>query len=186
MFYSLKNFLLALTVLKVNNHHHHPKYIEINSGRTHLSNGTRYDWWASPTVIGYSNSRSCITNYYINELKTITYKINNIQIQVRLAGEPFSPITLRHIGALRLAYHTLKKYNQIKSFKMPGTNLTAEQTFFLAYAQTQCYQREELEQYIQIKSGIYDERTALNTALIHMPEFAQTFQCKLKANQCFD
>ncbi len=137
-------------------------------------------------MIGYSNSRSCITDYYINELKTITYNISNVQIQVQLAGEPFSPITLRHIGALRFAYGALNNNNQIKSFKMPGTNLTNEQTFFLAYAQTQCYQRQELSQFIRTKSGVYDERTALNTALIHMPEFAQAFQCKLKENQCFD
>jgi predicted metalloendopeptidase len=158
----------------------------MNLGRAHLANGTRFDWWASPTVIGYSNSRSCITDYYINELKFITYKINNIQIQVRLAGEPFSSITLRQIGALHFAYIALKTNDQMKLFKMPGTNLTNEQTFFLAYAQTQCYQRQELSQFIRTKSGIYDERTALNTALIHMPEFAQAFQCKLKENQCFD
>lgn len=69
---------------------------------------------------------------------------------------------------------------------MPGTNLTHEQTFFLAYAQTQCYQREELVQFTQTKSGIYDERTALNTALIHMPEFARIFQCKFHKTACFD
>jgi predicted metalloendopeptidase len=155
----------------------------MNLGRAHLANGTRFDWWASPTVIGYSNSHGCITDYYMNKLKFITYNINNLQMQVRLTGEPFSSITLRQIGALHIAYMAL---NQIKSFKMPGTNLTNEQTFFLAYAQTQCYQREEYSQFTRTKSGIYDERTALNTALIHMPEFAQAFQCKLKENQCFD
>ncbi|CAF4369593.1 unnamed protein product [Rotaria sp. Silwood2] len=31
---------------------------------------------------------------------------------------------------------------------MPGTNLTSEQTFFLAYAQTQCYKREDLIQFV--------------------------------------
>jgi hypothetical protein len=67
---------------------------------------------------------------------------------------------------------------------MPGTNFTREQTFFLAYAQTQCYQREEIVQYVQTQFGIYDERTALNAALIHMPEFAQAFKCQPKENKC--
>lgn len=57
-------------------------FLSINLGRTYLANGTRYDWWASPTVIGYSNSRRCITDYYINELKTITYNINNVPIRI--------------------------------------------------------------------------------------------------------
>jgi hypothetical protein len=122
----------------------------------------------------------------MNELKSITYNIDNVPIEVPLSGEPFSPITLRHIGALRFAYDTLQNNHQMESFKMPGTKFTNEQTFFLAYAQTQCYQRQELSQYIQTKSGIYDERTALNTALIHMPEFAHVFQCKFKENQCFN
>ncbi len=175
-------------VRKVNDHNHHPpaKYKSMNSGRLHLANGTQFDWWAPPTVIGYNNSRRCITDYYINELQSITYTINNVQIDVPLAGEPFSPITLRHIGALRLAYNALKKTPQMNLFHMPGTNFTSEQTFFLAYAQTQCYQRQELAQYTRTKSGIYDERTALNTALVHMPEFAQTFQCKYPDNPCFD
>ncbi|CAF1164814.1 unnamed protein product [Rotaria sordida] len=155
-------------------------------GRTHLPNGTRYDWWQSPTIIGYNNSRNCITDYYVRDLKTLTYNINGAEIQIPLAGEPFSPTTLRHIGALRFAYNTLMKSNDIKSFKMPGTNFTSQQTFFLAYAQTQCYQREELLQLIRTQLGVYDERTALNAALIHMPEFAQAFQCQSKENQCFD
>ena len=116
----------------------------------------------------------------------MTYNVNGAQIQVQLAGEPFSKTTLRHIGALRFAYETLVKNDQNKSFKMPGTNLTSEQTFFLAYAQTQCFQREELLQLLRTQLGVYDERTALNAALIHMPEFAKAFQCTPKENQCFD
>ncbi|CAF4742113.1 unnamed protein product [Rotaria sp. Silwood1] len=68
---------------------------------------------------------------------------------------------------------------------MPGTNLTNEQTFFLAYAQTQCYKRDELLQLVATQLGRYDERTALNAALVHMTEFSETFQCKPKDNQCF-
>jgi hypothetical protein len=155
-------------------------------GQAHLANGTQFNWWAPPTVLGYNNSRNCITDYYVRDLKALIYNINGVQIQVQLAGEPFSPTTLRHIGALRFAYGALMKSEQMKSFKMPGTNYTSEQTFFLAYAQTQCYQRQELLQLIRTQLGIYDERTALNTALIHMPEFAQAFQCQPKQNKCFD
>ncbi|CAF4872111.1 unnamed protein product, partial [Rotaria sp. Silwood2] len=59
--------------------------------RTHLPNGTRYDWWKSPTIIAYNNSRNCITDYYVNDLKTLTYTVNDVPVQVQLAGEPFSP-----------------------------------------------------------------------------------------------
>jgi hypothetical protein len=134
-----------------------------------------------PTIIGYNDSRNCITDYYVRDVKALTYNVNGFQIQVQLAGEPFSPTTLRHIGALRFAYDTLRRNDQSKPFTMPGTNLTSEQTFFLAYAQTQCYQRQELLQFIRTQIGLYDERTALNAALIHMSEFAQA-----KENKCFD
>jgi predicted metalloendopeptidase len=68
---------------------------------------------------------------------------------------------------------------------MPGTNFTSEQTFFLAYAQTQCYKRVELLQLVRTQLGVYDERTALNAALAHMPEFAEAFQCRKRDNTCF-
>ncbi|CAM4941895.1 unnamed protein product [Rotaria socialis] len=155
-------------------------------GRTYLPNGTRTDWWEPPTKVGYNNSRNCITDYYVNELKTLTYKVNDAVVQVQLAGEPFSPTTLRHIGALRIAYGALKNNDDMKSLKMPGTNLTSEQTFFLAYAQTQCYQRQSLLQLLRTQLGSYDEGTALNAALIHMPEFAKAFECEARKNQCFD
>ncbi|CAM4804314.1 unnamed protein product [Rotaria magnacalcarata] len=155
-------------------------------GRTHLPNGTRNDWWQPPTKIGYNNSRNCITDYYVNELKTLTYEVNGVVVQVQLAGEPFSPTTLRHIGALRIAHGALMRNNDMKSLKMPGTNLTSEQTFFLAYAQTQCYQRQPLLQLLRTQLGSYDEGTALNAALIHMPEFAKAFECEARKNQCFD
>ena len=147
---------------------------------------TQYpDWWSSATRSAYNTSRNCITNYYVNDVKTLTYKINGVEIVVQLAGEPFSPTTLRHIGALRFAYTAFQKVDEMKSLQMPGTNLTSAQSFFLAYAQTQCYERQELLQLVRTQLGTYDERTALNAALVHMPEFTQAFQCQPKANQCF-
>ncbi|CAF3024909.1 unnamed protein product [Rotaria sp. Silwood2] len=155
-------------------------------GRVHAANGTRIpDWWSTSTDNAYNISRQCITDYYVRDIQTLSYIVYGTNVSVRLAGEPFSPTTLRHIGALRLAYTTLKENDQMKSLKMPGTNLTSEQTFFLAYAQTQCYKREDLIQFVATQLGIYDERTALNAALIHMPEFSEAFQCKEKVNKCF-
>ncbi|CAF4355592.1 unnamed protein product, partial [Adineta steineri] len=68
----------------------------------------------------------------------------------------------------------------------PGTYYTSAQTFFLAYAQTQCYQRDGLFEVVRTQLGTYDEQIALNTALNHMPEFAQAFQCTPKQDKCFD
>ena len=143
------------------------------------------DWWSSSTADGYNKSRQCITDYYVHDLQTVTYDINGAQIQIQLTGEPFSPTTLRHIGALRLVYNVFMKTDTMGSLAMPGTNQTSEQTFFLAYAQSQCYQRQVLLQYIRTQLGVYDERTALNAALIHTPEFARAFQCKAREKQCF-
>ena len=160
--------------------------IDMPEGRTHLADGTRVaDWWFGSTADGYNNSRNCITDYYVRELKALNYSVEGMSIAVQLAGEPFSPITLRHIGALRLSYNTLKKMDVSKSWRMPGTDLTSEQSFFLAYAQTQCYRRQELTQLIRTQLGSYDERTALNTAFIHMPEFTQAFQCQARERKCF-
>ena len=75
---------------------------------------------------------------------------------------------------------------QTDSIKLPGTNYSSAQTFFLAYAQTQCYQRQELLQLVRTQLGIYDERIALNAALSHMPEFTNAFQCPARPQQCFD
>lgn len=160
--------------------------IDLPEGRTHLSNGTRVSsWWSDATTTRYNTSRQCINDYYTNEVKVLNYRINGLTFTVRLQGEPFSPTTLRHIGALRFAYNVLMKEKSWKDFRMPGTDLTGEQTFFLAYGQTQCYRRQELTQYLRTQLGVYDERTALNAALIQMPEFNQAFQCAKRENKCF-
>ena len=121
----------------------------------------------------------------MRDVQSIKYTVNGVEVTVQLAGEPFSPTTLRHIAALRLAYTALNKATQQQPSRMPGTNFTSEQTFFLAYAQTQCYQRQELLQLLRTQLGSYDERTALNAALAQMPEFAKAFQCTLRDNPCF-
>lgn len=155
-------------------------------GRVHSANGSRIpDWWSPSTETAYNQSRQCITDYYVNDVKVLAYNLNDLEVLVQLAGEPFTPTTLRHIGALRVAYKAFKDNDSIKSLKIPGTNLTSEQTFFLAYAQTQCHQREDILQYIRTQLGTYDEKTALNAALVHMPEFSNAFQCTSKSNQCF-
>ncbi|CAF1521815.1 unnamed protein product [Adineta ricciae] len=160
--------------------------IDSQEGRTHSADGTLIaDWWSSQTANAYNTSRQCITNYYVNEVKSLSYNVNGAQIVVRLAGEPFSLTTLRQIGALRFAYTAMKKSDQLKSLTMPGTNLTSDQSFFLAYAQTQCFKRQELLQLVRTQVGIYDEGTALNAALIHMPEFSKAFQCPTKDATCF-
>ena len=133
----------------------------------------------------YNTSRQCITDYYVRDVKTVSYFVNEIEIVVTLAGEPFSPTTLRDIGALRVAYQTLKNDQQSQSLQMPGTNFTAEQTFFLAYAQTQCFQGQDLVQLLRTRLGNYDEAIAINAALSQMPEFQRAFQCPIRANPCF-
>ncbi|CAF3565143.1 unnamed protein product, partial [Rotaria socialis] len=50
----------------------------------------------------------------------------------------------------------------------------------------QCYQRQSLLQLLRTQLGSYDEGTALNAALIHMPEFAKAFECEARKDQCFD
>lgn len=155
-------------------------------GRIHSAEGIRVpDWWSPQTAQAYDTSRKCVTDYYVNEVQSIKYTVNGVAVTVRLAGEPFSPTTLRHIGALRLAYTALNMVPQPQPFRMPGTNFTSEQTFFLAYAQTQCYQRQELLQLLRTQLGVYDERTALNAALAQIPEFATAFQCAPRDNPCF-
>lgn len=109
---------------------------------------------------------------------------NGVEVVIRLSGEPFSGTTFRQIGALRVAYQSLNQSNEDSSFRMPGTNFNREQTFFLAYAQTQCYQRQDLLQIIRTNGGIYDEETALNAALRNMPEFQEAFQCSPRPNVC--
>ena len=65
-------------------------------------------------------------------------------------------------NALRVAYLTLKQRKTDQSLTMLATNLTFEQTFFLAHAQTQCYQR---------RFDLQTDKSSLNTMLFQMSEF---------------
>lgn len=71
-------------------------------------------------------------------------------------------------NALRVAYLTLKQRKTDQSLTMLSTNLTFEQTFFLAHAQTQCYQR---------RFDLQTDKSSLNTMLFRMSEFVDNFHC---------
>ncbi|CAF4565149.1 unnamed protein product, partial [Rotaria magnacalcarata] len=80
--------------------------------------------WSVRTADAYNKSRQCITDYYVRDIKTLSFTVYGIEVLVQLAGEPFSPTTLRHIGALRFAYTAFKDKDDLKSLTMPATNLT--------------------------------------------------------------
>ncbi|CAF0937244.1 unnamed protein product [Didymodactylos carnosus] len=160
--------------------------IDINEGNAYLANGTNFNWWTTNTAKSYSESRQCITDYYTNVVQHLIYDVGGTSVTVTLSGEPFSPITLRQIGALRLAHMALNNYvsstntlGYSKEHLLPilERNSTLDQQFFLAYAQSQCFKRKELIQLVLTQFGSYDEETALNTALTHMNEFKDAFNC---------
>ncbi|CAF5194325.1 unnamed protein product, partial [Rotaria magnacalcarata] len=54
-------------------------------GRVYSATGTRIpDWWSVRTADAYNKSRQCITDYYVRDIKTLSFTVYGIEVLVQL------------------------------------------------------------------------------------------------------
>ncbi|XP_013388474.1 endothelin-converting enzyme-like 1 [Lingula anatina] len=147
-----------------------------------LKNGTVFDWWSNKTTVDYLKSKRCVSDYYTN--MTVGFRIPNSEGTVETRKVPINARRyafegLTETAGVRMAYYAYKDWvSQNGAEKqVPGLNKNNEQAFFISYAQTNCFNRNEGYGYSQAMQGSYPESFKVNTALAQLDEFVQAFSC---------
>jgi endothelin-converting enzyme/putative endopeptidase len=146
-----------------------------DQGRQFDKDGNLKDWWSSADEQQFNERAECTVKQY-DAIEAVP--------GVHLNGKLTLGENLADLGGLRLAWLAwLEKVEAAHlDLKTASDGYTAEQRFWIAYAQSWCTQTrpEQLRSQAQGDPHAPDEYRA-NTVLTDLPEFAKSFSCKKTA-----
>lgn len=134
--------------------------------------GKPYTWPAS-SLRHFQERTRCLENQY----NKFIYR------GIQTNGSLTMPDNIADNAGVRLAYHSyMHHYGHEEGHvePLPGLNFTNNELFFIKMAQTWCTGRDDTYKVQHIKTDVhaYSEYRVLG-ALRNMPEFSETFKCKL-------
>lgn len=136
-------------------------------GRHYDGSGALRDWWTDPVDAEFRSRASCLVDQYA------AYEpIPGIHIDGELTlGE-----NIADLGGLKLAHSV---YGNAKSPLPPTAGFTAEQEFFLAFAQLWCAtQSDELVEANVATDPHSPSKYRVNGVVRNIPAFADAFSCQ--------
>ena len=136
------------------------------SGRLRGQDGTPGDWWTPAAARGFEARTACLVEQYG------AYESAGAQLD----GRGTLPGNLADLAGLRAAYEAMRA----ERIAHPGPEkkvlgFTADQQFFLGYAQTLCTAAEPGGE--AANGGRPPARFRVNGPLSNLPEFARAFRC---------
>ncbi|MEO6952504.1 MAG: M13 family metallopeptidase [Polyangia bacterium] len=140
-----------------------------DEGRQFDSLGNLRDWWTPADDAEFRRRAKCVSDQYS------TYTIvDDIKINGKLTlGEDVADL-----GGLILAYRAWKTTTPPAAMKS-ADGLTAEQRFFVGYAQWACAnERPEALRVSAITNPHSPPKARVNGLVVNVPEFGKAFQCK--------
>ncbi|XP_059149219.1 endothelin-converting enzyme 1-like [Physella acuta] len=129
-------------------------------------------WWSDASVTAYEKVRTCLTDFCNDATKT----------DVRRYGRQDIADLTAWINGVRLAligYKDWVKSRGIVEKVLPGIGLNNEQMILLAHAQTFCYVKDDIPDWLRFSDIQNDDR--VNKALGQLKEFSKAFNCKPEA-----
>lgn len=148
-----------------------------DQGRQYDKAGMLRSWWSPASVDHYKEKAQCYINLYD------TYKPRDVDIHV--IGNLTLGENLADTNGVRVAYHAFKSKANNTQNGIPPPNpllareLTNDQLFFVAYAQTWCtlYRNEALK--VQMMTDPHSPgEFRVQGPLSQSMEFAQAFKCR--------
>ncbi|HEY7479517.1 MAG TPA: M13 family metallopeptidase [Gemmatimonadales bacterium] len=141
-----------------------------DNGRHFDAHGNLREWWTPADSAGFEQRAGVVVAQYSNYVAVDTMRING-----RLTlGE-----NLADIGGLMVAYDAWRLSLRGKPEPPPIDGFTAEQRFFLAFAN---FWREktrlEAQRQYAVSNPHSPERWRVNGVVGHLPAFARAFGCK--------
>ena len=142
-----------------------------DQGRQFDAEGNLKDWWTPASGQGFIERANCVKQQFDGYVA-----VDDLHLNGGLTlGE-----NVADLGGLKLAYAAMEAYAQQHPDRvLRGSRFTAEQQFFLGYAQAWCTNaRPEIERVLARTDPHSPPRYRVNGPLSNLPQFQQAFQCK--------
>jgi putative endopeptidase len=139
-----------------------------DQGRKYDGNGNLHDWWTSADAAAFEQRAACLVDEYGNFTAVDDLKVNG-----RLTlGE-----NIADTGGLHLSHAALEKALNGTS-PPPIDGLTAQQRFFVAYAQAWCGNvRDQEKRRLALIDPHSPNQFRVNGVIANEPAFARAFAC---------
>lgn len=145
-----------------------------DQGRQQDKDGKLRQWWTDATIKAFAEQAQCIIDQYSN------YTIQGINLNgINTQGE-----NIADNGGVKesfLAYNNWLLDND--DIKLPTVNYTADQLFFINYANVWCglYRKEAVVK--AVNSGVHSPGMfRINGVVSNMKQFADAFKCPIGSN----
>ncbi|KAH3877144.1 hypothetical protein DPMN_001000, partial [Dreissena polymorpha] len=151
-----------------------------NWGGNYDEHGVYGSWYTNASKVAYTKVEECFANAYMNKTMGPFQLSEQSPPQTVLTnGARFAWEGLAETSGVRLAYKAYKKWVADKGEERPTPlpHYTNDQSFFLSYAQTNCYNRADKLGFNYANRQRISEDIRVNTALSLLEEFTSTFQC---------
>ena len=141
-----------------------------DQGRQYDAKGNLVDWWTKSDAANFKRRAGCIVSEYSGFQVVPGVHENGSLVQ----GE-----AIADLGGLTIAYRAYERSLRGKPHPAPIDGFTAEQRFFLGYAQI--WAENDRPEVLRLYAATDPHPAAqfrVNGTVINMPEFATAFACK--------
>lgn len=153
-------------------------------GSYYQKDGTVDNWWSNFTRNKWEETKKCVGDYYSSKtMGPFTVPGDPKPVTVPVNGQYYGNEGIAEASGVKVAYQAylnwIKQNGEEK--KAPGLDMSNEQMFFVAFAQTMCYTRNDNTAYDLAIRGRISENIRTNSILSQLPEFVDAFKCPVKS-----
>lgn len=140
-----------------------------DKGRLFDARGNLQTWWTPEVNEAFTAKAQCVVDQYAG------YRVGDLNLNGQLTlGE-----NIADLGGMKIAFHAMKAAREGMPSKVEGQEFTAEQLFFLSYAQTWCTKRRpEYARMLVTVDPHSPPEFRVNGVVVNLPEFAEAFSCQ--------
>ncbi|CAG2233724.1 ECE [Mytilus edulis] len=141
-------------------------------------------WWSNKTKLSYNTTTNCFIDYFNNKTMGPFAIAGQFSLQpVPVNGRRYAREGMAIASGVKLAFKAYQKWTAANTIEKlsPGTGLSNEQMFFVSYAQSECFNRNDRYAYSRAIRGSVSEDIATNSAMSHVREFSQAFRCQVNS-----
>ncbi|ESO95503.1 hypothetical protein LOTGIDRAFT_160662 [Lottia gigantea] len=141
---------------------------------------TPQTWWTNGTKTNYASVKQCVLNYYTNKTQGPYIAPDGTSEMIPIKAKWYARRAISYTTGIKLALKAYRKWESDNGVEplSPVLGLTNDQMFFVAQAQSYCYNRKNAAAYSNAVRGRVEEDVRTNLAMSQISEFTRAFKCK--------